>query len=351
MKQAVTTAPHAVEIQAADVPRPGAGEALVRLERVGICGSDLHLFHGKHPYASYPRIQGHEAAGVVVETGAGAGSAVALGQRVAIEPLIACGVCYPCRAGRRNCCVRLQVLGAHVDGCFREYVALPVSMLYPVGDLSADEAALAEPLSIGVQAAHRGAIGAGEQVAVVGAGPIGAAVSLAALDRGARVMVVDRLPSRLRLMQRLGVERTTVAGEEDVAAAVADWTGGEGPAVMVDAVGAPAVIRQCCALVASAGRVVIIGLSDQEVSLPVIDFTRKEMTILGSRNNAGRFAEAIALVGRRRARLGAMITHRYPLEAMPEAIQFAADHPAEVEKAMIEIWDRPDAAEQGAARR
>ncbi|HEU0116730.1 MAG TPA: zinc-binding alcohol dehydrogenase family protein [Thermomicrobiales bacterium] len=348
MKQAVTVAPHRVEIQAASVPQLGVGEALVRLERVGICGSDLHLFHGKHPYASYPRVQGHEAAGVVVEK-RDAGGAVEVGQRVAIEPLIACGDCYPCRAGRRNCCVRLRVLGAHVDGCFREYVALPVSMLYSVGDLSADEAALAEPTSIGVQAAHRGAITAGEQVVVIGAGPIGAAVSLAALDRGARVMVVDRLPTRLRLMERLGVERTTVAGEEDVEAAIAAWTGGEGPAVMVDAVGAPSVIRQCCALVASAGRVVIIGLSDQEVSLPVIDFTRKEMTILGSRNNAGRFAEAIDLVGRHRARLGAMITDRYPLDAMPEAIQYAADHPAEVEKVMIEIWDRQDSADSGEA--
>ena len=350
MKQAVTIAPHAVEIHTAEVPRPGDGEALVRLERVGICGSDLHLYHGAHPYASYPRIQGHEAAGVVVATGADAESSVEPGQRVAVEPLISCGACYPCRTGRRNCCVHLQVLGAHVDGCFREYVALPVSMLYAVGDLSADEAALAEPISIGVQAAHRGAIAPGEQVAVIGAGPIGAAVSLAAIDRGARVMVIDRLPSRLRLMERLGVERTTVAGEEDVAAAIADWTGGEGPTVMVDAVGAPAVIRQCCALVASAGRVVLIGLSDQEVSLPVIDFTRKEMTILGSRNNAGRFAEAIDLVGRHRDRLARMITHRYALEALPEAIQFAADHPAEVEKVMIEIWDRQGSAEPGEAR-
>jgi L-gulonate 5-dehydrogenase len=345
----VTIAPHDARIQDADPPRPGPGEALVRVERVGICGSDLHLYHGRHPYASYPRIQGHEAAGIVVDLGADVGDAVAVGQRVAIEPLIACGECYPCRIGRRNCCVRLQVLGAHVDGCFREYVALPSSMLYAAGDLTAEEAALAEPVSIGVQAVHRGEIAAGERVAIFGAGPIGAAVALAALDRGARVLAVDRLPARLRLMERLGVERAIVADEEDVAAAVAAWTDGEGPAVAVDAVGAPAVIRQCCALVASAGRVVVIGLSEQDVSLPVIDFTRKEMTILGSRNNAGRFAEAVDLVARSRQRIGAMVTHRYPLDAMPEAIQFAAGHPGEVEKVMIEVWDRQGSADSGAA--
>jgi threonine dehydrogenase-like Zn-dependent dehydrogenase len=152
-------------------------------------------------------------------------------------------------------------------------------------------------------------------------------------------MVVDRLPSRLELVRHLGVEATVVAGEQDVAAEVLRWTNGDGAHVAVDAVGAPAVIRQVCQIVASAGRVVIVGLSDQDVSLPVMDFSRKEMTIHGSRNNAGRFGEAVDLVQRRRQALGKMITHRYSLEGMPDAIEFAATHPAEAEKVMIEIWN------------
>ncbi len=339
MNAAVTIGAHRVEIQQRPEPEPGAGEALIRVERVGICGSDLHYYHGAHPYATYPRIQGHEAAGQIVGFGSGYNGPLTIGARVAIEPLIPCGTCYPCRIGRRNCCTRLNVIGAHSDGALREFIALPVYMLYPTGDLTAEEAALVEPVSIGVQAAARGEIASGDQVVVIGAGPIGAAVSLAAIDRGARVMVVDRLASRLELMRHLGVEETIVAGEQDVPTEVLRWTGGDGAHVAVDAVGAPAVIRQVCQIVASAGRVVIIGLSDQEVSLPVLDFSRKEMTIHGSRNNAGRFGEAVDLVQRRRAAISRMITHRYPLAEMPEAIEFAATHPAEAEKVMIDVWN------------
>jgi L-gulonate 5-dehydrogenase len=339
MKTAVTLAPHNVEIQETAEPSPAPGEALIRVERVGICGSDVHLYHGAHPYASYPRIQGHEAAGRIVAFGNGYEGDLAEGDQIAIEPLIPCGSCYPCRQGRRNCCVNLKVLGAHLDGAFREYVSVPTYTLYPSGSLTPEQAALVEPISIGVQAVHRGSIQEGEQVLVIGAGPIGAGISLAAVDRGARVIVADRLPSRLELVRYFGVEQTVDASKVDVGEAVRDWTKGDGAHVAIDAVGAPAVIRQCADLVASAGRVVIVGLSMQEVSLPVIDFTRKEMTILGSRNNAGLFGEAVALVSRHRDKLTKMITHRYPLEELPEALALAAEHPEQVEKVMIEVWD------------
>ena len=298
MKAVMTRAPFDVVVDEVAEVRPAPGEALVRIERVGVCGSDVSFFKGTHPYRRYPRIQGHEAAGRVIALGEGDPGGLTIGDLVAIDPLIACGTCYPCRIGRGNCCTDLKVLGAHVDGAFRELVALPVAMLYPANDLDPDLVALCEPISIAVQAATRGQIGPEDRVVVIGAGPIGAGICLAAADRGAGVMCVDLLPSRLELARVYGAERTVVAGEEDVEAVVADWTGGEGPTVAVDAVGAPQVIRQCCALVASAGRVVLVGLSEKEVSLPIIDFTRKEMTILGSRNNAGRFGEAVSL-GRR----------------------------------------------------
>jgi L-gulonate 5-dehydrogenase len=339
MKAAITLAPHNVEIQESPKPLPGPGEALIRVERVGICGSDVHLYHGAHPYASYPRIQGHEAAGRIVAFGPGYNGDLIEGGKIAIEPLIPCGACYPCRQGRRNCCINLKVLGAHLDGAFREYISVPTYTLYPSGDLKPEQAALVEPISIGVQAVNRGGIQEGEQVLVIGAGPIGAGISLAAVDRGARVMVADKLPSRLELVRQFGVERTIDSSKEDLAEAVHEWTNGDGTHVAVDAVGAPPVIRQSAELVASAGRVVIVGLSMQEVSLPVIDFTRKEMTILGSRNNAGLFGEAVALVSRHREKLMNMITHRYQLDDLPEALALAAEHPEQVEKVMIEVWN------------
>jgi L-gulonate 5-dehydrogenase len=341
MHAVVTRGPFDVVVEEVPFAQPGPGEALVRIERIGVCGSDVSMFKGTHPYRVYPRIQGHEAAGVVVALGEddGAAGPVAVGDRVALEPLLPCGACYPCRIGRGNCCTNLRVLGAHVDGAFREFLAVPAALLHPANDLDPDHAALCEPVSIAVQAVARGEIGPADRVVVVGAGPIGASICLAAADRGARVLCVDRLASRLALARVYGAERTVVAGEEDVAASVLAWTDGEGPSVAVDAVGAPAVIRQCCAMVASAGRVVVVGLSEQEVSLPVIDFTRKEMTILGSRNNAGRFGEAIDLVRRNRQRIGAMITHRFPLDDAAAALRFALEHPAEAEKVMIEVPD------------
>jgi L-gulonate 5-dehydrogenase len=333
----MTRGPFDIAIEDAAEPEPGAGEALIRVERVGICGSDLSLYKGTHPYRLYPRIQGHEASGRIAAFGAGDRGGLSVGDRVAVEPLLPCGTCYPCRIGRRNCCTRLRVIGAHVDGMFREFVALPVFALYQASDLDPDLAALAEPVSIAVQAVARGEITGADRVLVMGAGPIGTAICLAATDRGARVMVADKIPARLAIARAFGAERTVDADEEDVAAAAQAWTEGDGPSVVVDAVGAPAVIRRCCEIVASAGRVVVVGLSEQEVSLPILDFTRKEMTIVGSRNNAGLFGEAVDLVRRNRERMGLMITHRYPLARFPEAIKFAAEHPAEAEKVMIEV--------------
>lgn len=339
MRTAVTFGPHDVRVVNADPAAPGFGQATIQIERVGICGSDLHLYHGSHPYAVFPRIQGHELSGRIVEYGPETDPHLPIGTRVAIEPLIPCGDCYPCRIGRRNCCVSLKVIGAHVDGGLRQFVPLHVSMLFAAEGLDADLAALVEPISIGVQAVARADVQAGEQVLVVGAGPIGVAVCLAAFDRGGRVAVVDRLPNRLALATTFGAELTIDASKEDVDAAVREWTNGEGPPVAVDAVGAPAVIQQCCRLVASAGRVVIVGLSDHDVGLPILDFTRKEMTILGSRNNAGRFAQALDLTRRHAERVRTMITHRFLLEETPAALAFAAEHPAEVEKVMIEVWN------------
>ena len=337
MKAAVTMEPGRIDVVNRPEPAPAAGEALVRVERVGICGSDLHFYHGRHPYASYPRTQGHEFAGVVVAFGSAYDGPVRIGERVAVEPLLPCGDCYPCHHGRPNCCVRLKVIGAHVDGALAELIAVPTAALYPSDDLGPELAALVEPISIGVQAVARGEIVPEDQVVVFGAGPIGQAVLLAARDRGARVLVIDRLASRLVLARELGAERTVEADGEDVAAAIADWTSGDGPGVVVDAVGAPAVIRSCIDLVASSGRVVVVGLSQQEVSIPVIEFTRKELTILGSRNNAGLFGEAVALVRRHRDRVAKLVTHRYPLDRVPEAIEFAGEHPGEAEKVMIEV--------------
>src|SRR6266508_2265487 len=142
MKAAITLAPKRMELQELPAPVPEPGEALIQVETAGICGSDLHVFEGETPYVNYPRTQGHEFSGRVVAFGGAYDGAVRVGDRVAVEPLIACGQCYSCRHGHRNCCMHLKVLGAHVQGAFAEYVTVPASALYPAGDLDPELAAL-----------------------------------------------------------------------------------------------------------------------------------------------------------------------------------------------------------------
>jgi L-gulonate 5-dehydrogenase len=316
-------------------PAVAPGEALVRVEAVGLCGSDLLLYLGRHPYARYPVVQGHEFSGIVEAFAGPYEGTVRVGDRVAVEPLQPCGTCYPCRHGHANCCTRLAVLGAHVPGALVDRIAVRASALYPVGDLDAPLAALVEPISIGLHGVNRGGVTADDQVVVFGAGPIGQAVLLASAEHGARVLVVDRVPSRLELARRLGAEIVVNAQTEDPGACIAEWTGGEGPGVVFEATGAPDVIRTAVEIVASAGRIVVLGLSDKEVTLPALEFTRKELTILGSRNNAGIFGDAVELVRRNRERAGLLITHRFPLEEAPQALQLALERPAETEKVMI----------------
>jgi threonine dehydrogenase-like Zn-dependent dehydrogenase len=174
-------------------------------------------------------------------------------------------------------------------------------------------------------------------VAVFGAGVIGQAVLVCAADRGARVLVVDKLAPRLELARKLGAERVVEAGREDPAAVIGEWTGADGPAVTVDATGVPAVIRACVDVVAHAGRVVGVGISMDEVALPVPLFTRKELTILGSRNNAGVFGQALDLVRRRSERLRVLVTHRFPLDDAPRAFDLGLRHPDRAQKILLTV--------------
>jgi L-gulonate 5-dehydrogenase len=337
MRAAVTVGPRHIEVREVPAPVPAADEALVRIETAGICGSDLHLFDGSNPYANYPRTQGHEFSGRVVSFGGSYDGPIDVGERVTVEPLLWCGDCFPCRNGRPNCCVRLQVLGVHVDGAFGDLIAVKTRALFPAGGLDAELTALVEPVSIGMQVITRGAVSAADSVVVYGAGVIGQASLVCARDRGARVLVVDKLRSRLDLALELGAEAVGEVGKDDVPTLIKDWTNGEGPSVAIDATGAPSVIRAAIDAVAPSGRIVIVGISDQEVSIPVIEFSRKELTILGSRNNTGVFGEALDLVQRLGDRLRVLVTHRFPLEQAQAALTLAHDRPHEAQKVMLEI--------------
>jgi threonine dehydrogenase-like Zn-dependent dehydrogenase len=337
MRYVLTTAPGRMEVRAGAAPRPAAGQALVRMEMVGLCGSDYHLYDGTHPYAHYPQIQGHELVGVVEEDATGS---LPVGRRVAVEPVRPCDSCFACRRGRYNCCADLKVMGAHVPGGLAELIAVPARWLHPVAeDLAPEVAVLTEPMSVAVQTVDRAGVAAGDQVVVLGAGPIGVFAALAAADRGARVLVADKVGSRLRHAGRLGAHRLVDTVVDDLPTAVAEFTAGDGASIVIEATGVPAVLRLAVDLVAHSGTVVVVGISDQEVTIPIIEFSRKELNLLGSRNNTGLFPQAAALVARHGELVAPIISQVFPLAEAPAAIEYATAHPEKVEKVAIRVTE------------
>ena len=318
-------------------PEPRDDEALLEIVAIGLCGSDYHLFDGTHPSSHFPSTQGHEFAGIVRSIPAGNPRGIGVGDLVAVQPLLACGRCYACRRDRPNCCAQLDVIGASVAGALTEKIAVPVELLHPAGDLDSELAALVEPVSIGLHALRRANVDAGDTVLVLGGGPIGLAATLAAWDAGCRVIVADRVPARLARALEAGAIAVIDSDSDDFASAVMELTGGEGPAAVIDATGAPRLIRTAVEVVANAGTVVVVGISSDDLSVPVALLTRKELSLVGSRNSTNEFGDALELVRRHAAVVKSWITHRVELDEVPVAIAFARDHPELVEKMIVRV--------------
>ena len=327
MRAVLFDAPRAVRVTEQASPRPGAGEALVRVGAAGLCAGDLYIFQGRNPYVTYPRVGGHEIAGVLEALGPDT-SGPPPGSRVVVDPFIGCGSCYPCRIGKYNCCARLSIIGVHRDGGFAERLLAPVGKLHLVPQgLSMLAASFAEPLAIGLQAMHRAEVTASDAVLVLGAGPIGLAVIEAARARGCTVWVSDLAASRLEMAASLGAEPLPSA---NLAEEVARRTDNDGAPVVVEATGSVAAMEQAAALVAAGGRVVVLGLArpDDVVRLPALDVTRREMTVLGSRASANCFPEALTLLAGGAVGLPKVATS-FALDAAPEVFtRLDADHGA-----------------------
>lgn len=337
MKAAVAYAPR--DIRLTDVPRPvpGAGDVLLDVAAVGICGSDIHLFRGDHPYRVFPLIYGHEFSATVADVGANVAD-LTPGERVVVEPLIACGACYPCRIGRPNCCTKLQVIGVHRDGGLAQSVVVPAQRAYRVPpDLDPQVAALCEPFSIGMQAVGRGAITNEDRVLILGAGPIGLTVLAIAKSRGASVAIVDLLDARLELARAFGADVLINGSSENVQQAILDWTNGDGAGVVVEATGNVRAMESTVDLVAFAGRIVLVGVTTKPVTFPGLEWTRKELTVVGSRNNASRFGDAVDFVQTHREVVQKLITQRFAFDQVVKAFEMADTQPDQVCKIVIRV--------------
>jgi threonine dehydrogenase-like Zn-dependent dehydrogenase len=338
---AVTRSPGEMVIEDVSDPGPArAGNVIIRPEAVGICGSDFHLFSGDVAALSgardfYPRIQGHEVSAIVEDPG---DTATKEGERVAIWPLLPCGSCYPCRAGRPNVCPRFRLVGVHLDGGLQQRLEVPASTVFGVGDLDPDSTAFVEPASVAVHALARANLKPGEQAVVFGAGPIGLATTLAASQAGARVTTVDPIPARRDLAKRLGAERVTWGPHQALHDELRDWTNGEGPPLVVETSGETEVLPAAVHMISAAGRVVVVGMSSGTVPLRPGVFPEKEIDVLGSScATAEDFRTAITLVKSNRASLAALFSHHFPLTRAGEAFEFAMKRPPDAIKIVVTV--------------
>lgn len=317
MKVIVCERPFELNIVDRPAPRGGEGKVIVRIRRVGLCGTDYHIFAGRHPYLSYPRVMGHELAGEVVE--APAGSRFHVGQLVAINPYLSCGSCIACRRGRPNACVNVQVLGVHIDGGMCELLSVPEHAVLDATGLTPDQAAMLEFLAVGAHAVARSADASGSRVLVVGAGPIGIATALFARLEGASVTLVDRRRARLDYARdKLGFEHVLPAGT-GLLDVLANITDGDMFDVVFEATGSIESMGQSLAYVAAGGALVLVGVAPGEVVFSDPEFHKREATMLASRNAlVEEFELVVAAIKAGLIPTDALQSHSFPADEIPE---------------------------------
>ncbi len=291
-------------------PQPTAGEAVVRISRVGMCGTDLHAYRGRQPFFTYPRILGHELCAELVEIGSNE-QGLQAGMICAVAPYLYCGDCLACRNGKTNCCVKLQLLGVHVDGGLREFFAVPLHTLHHSAALTREQLALVEPLSIGAHAVRRAQLKPDETILVIGAGPIGLAVMAHAKAAGVKILAMDVSEDRLRFAREQFQVAATINAGDNVLEQLSDLTKGDMPSVVFDATGNVASMNESFNYPANGGRLILVGLHLEFVTFRDQDFHRRELTVMSSRNaTATDFQRTISLLEAGQINIDPWVTHR-----------------------------------------
>ena len=327
MKALVCDEPGRLTLVSRPDPVRNEGEVLVRIRHVGICGTDFHIFGGKHPFLEYPRVMGHELSGTVEE--APAGSTLQRGDPVYVVPYLSCGSCQACRRGLGNACRNIQVLGVHCDGGMQELVSVPERNVVPTGNIPLADAAMIEFLAIGAHGVKRGGITAEDRVLITGSGPIGMSAIIFAKARGAHVTVMDTREERLAFaVDRLGADRTIIANDQAEAEAERQ-TGGEWYDVVVDATGSAAPMQRGFGFLAHGARYVLLSVVRQDITFSDPEFHKREATLLASRNaQPDDFADVVRQIEAGRVPTRALNTHQGRLE---DGVALFAD------------WSRPEA--------
>jgi len=319
------------------IPKPGTGYALVRIRRIGICGTDIHAFGGTQPFFSYPRILGHELSGDLVDPNGAVG--FAKDEMVTFIPYFNCGKCIACRSDRPNCCVRIEVCGVHVDGGMAEYLLVPHQALLHGQGLSYDELALVEPLAIGAHGVRRADVKVGEYVLVIGAGPIGLGTMEFAKIAGGKVIAMDTNQNRLDFCRdRLDINHIINAATDNILTRLHEITDGDMPEVVIDATGNLRAINSGFQYMAHGGRYVLIGLQKGEISFSHPEFHKREATLMSSRNaTRADFAHVMSSMKKGLINPTNYITHRAAFENVKDTFESWIDPATGVIKAIVTV--------------
>lgn len=318
MRTIVVNEPNNLVINETNIPIPKENEALLRVLFCGICGSDMLLYTGGHYFASYPRVPGHEFSAEIVEIPEN-DKGLCVGQIVTASPYFNCATCYPCLNGRVNCCENNRTMGVHMDGAFSEYIVMPISKIYYGKGIAPEKLALIEPFSIGYHAMKRANVKKGDNVLIVGAGPIGIFAMLAAKQLGANPFISDVMQGRLDFALSMGATGACNVADTDVSVWVKEVTGGHGMDVCAEASGSPVALLSCIENVCFAGRIVLIGNGKKETTFNHSILIKKELDVIGSRNSLNDFAPLIDIIKEDNFDIMRIVTSTYPFEKVNEA--------------------------------
>ena len=336
MKTLICEKPGELKYVDTKTPQQEAGKAVIKIERIGICGTDLHAYEGTQPYFEYPRILGHELAGEIVST---EDSDFKIGEKVTFIPYFNCGSCVACRNGLTNCCVAMKVCGVHVDGGMVEYLSIPSASLIHGQGLNVDELALIEPLAIGAHSIRRAAVREGEFVLVIGAGPIGLGIMESARIAGAQVIALDINENRLAFCKNnLNIQHVINGANENVTECLKEITNNDMPTVVIDATGNRKAINDGFQYMAHGARYVLVGLQKGEVAFSHPEFHKREGTLMSSRNATREdFEHVISCMKKGLIKPANYITHRVSFGEVKDQFSNWLQPENGVIKAMVQI--------------
>lgn len=342
MLSVVVDQPNSMAVRERPTPDPAAGEVRVRVRYAGICGSDLHIFHGRNPFVAYPRVIGHEFVGRIDAVGEGV-AASRIGDLVVIDPVISCGQCHACRIGRQNVCSKLQVIGVHRDGGFSEYACVPErnAFVIPKG-MAQTAASVIEPFAVAANVTHRTGVLPEDVALVYGAGPVGLNL-MQVLKRvyGVRAFITDHVDERLALARGCGAADDEVinTAREPLEEALAKRGVVGGPTLIYDAVCHPAILEEAVRIAAPAGRIGVLGFSSSPSAIPQQELTKKELTLYASRLNCAMFPTVIDWITRGLVDPGHIVTHQVDFHDVAGAFDLAERNPRESCKVLLDFGD------------